>query len=116
MISRERGQRLAQRTLIGTLVINLCEESQGHVEHAIFLAMAEDNRTFCLAGGLSKADPFRPAFRNGNVFDLMAALPGKQTWVSVGTPITEVQLMGGLANRRRSLLSMASRPSTAICS
>ena len=73
--------------------------------YGIFLAMAEDNRTFCLAGGLSKADPYRPAFRNGDVFDrVMAALPGMQTWLSVGTPITEVQLMGGLANRRRSLL------------
>jgi hypothetical protein len=27
-----------------------------------------------------------------------------QTWAGVGTPITDVQLMGGLANRRRSLL------------
>lgn len=73
--------------------------------YGIFLAMAEDNRTFCLAGGLSKADPYRRAFRNPDAFDrVMAALPGMQTWAEVGIPITDVELMGGLANRRRSLL------------
>lgn len=73
--------------------------------YGVFLAMAQDNRTFCLAGGLSKADPCRTAFRDGNTFEeVMAALPGMQAWAAVGTPITEVQLMGGLANRRRSLL------------
>lgn len=42
-----------------------------------FLAMAEDNGTFCLAGGLSKADPHRPAFRDSAAFDrVMAAMPG----------------------------------------
>ena len=71
-----------------------------------FLAMAEDNATFCLAGGLSKADPYRPAFRDSGAFDrVMAAMPGMQAWAAVGTPITDVQLMGGLANRRRSLLN-----------
>ena len=74
--------------------------------YGIFLAMAEDNRTFCLAGGLSKADPYRPAFRNENTFErVMAALPSMQTWDEAGTPITDVLLMGGLANRRRSLLA-----------
>jgi 2-polyprenyl-6-methoxyphenol hydroxylase-like FAD-dependent oxidoreductase len=73
--------------------------------YGIFLAMAEDNRTFCLAGALSKGDPFRPAFRDADKFDqVMAALPGMQTWAAAGTPITDVQLMGGLANRRRSLV------------
>jgi 2-polyprenyl-6-methoxyphenol hydroxylase-like FAD-dependent oxidoreductase len=73
--------------------------------YAIFLAMAEDNRTFCLAGALSKSDPYRSAFRNNGAFDkVMAALPGMQNWAAVGTPITDVQLMGGLANRRRALL------------
>jgi 2-polyprenyl-6-methoxyphenol hydroxylase-like FAD-dependent oxidoreductase len=73
--------------------------------YGVFLAMAQDNGTFCLAGGLSKADPFRPGFRNAAAFDrVMAALPGMQTWAAVGDPITDVQLMGGLANRRRSLV------------
>lgn len=74
--------------------------------YGIFLAMAEDNGTFCLAGALSKSDPYRPAFRNNAAFDkVKAAMPGMQTWAAVGTPITDVQLMGGLANRRRSLVS-----------
>lgn len=73
--------------------------------YGIFLAMAEDNGTFCLAGALSKADPHRSAFRDGDTFDrVMAAMPRMQQWAAVGTPITDVQLMGGLANRRRSLL------------
>lgn len=74
--------------------------------YGVFLAMAQDNSTFCLAGGLSKADPLRPGFRDGPTFDrVMAALPGMQTWSAVGDPITDVQLMGGLANRRRSLIA-----------
>jgi hypothetical protein len=78
--------------------------------YGVFLAMAQDNGTFCLAGGLSKADPVRPGFRDGATFDrVMAALPGMQTWAAVGDPITDVQLMGGLANRRRSLVA-DSRP------
>ena len=73
--------------------------------YGVFLAMGEDNRTFCLAGALSKADPCRPAFRDSAAFDrVMAVLPGMQAWAGVGTPITDVELMGGLANRRRSLL------------
>ena len=73
--------------------------------YGIFLAMAEDNRTFCLAGALSKSDPYRSAFRDENTFDrVMDALPRMQVWASVGTPITDVQLIGGLANRHRSLL------------
>jgi 2-polyprenyl-6-methoxyphenol hydroxylase-like FAD-dependent oxidoreductase len=73
--------------------------------YGIFLAMGEDNGTFCLAGALSKADPYRSSFRDEKTFDrVMAALPRMQTWASAGTPITDVRLMGGLANRRRSLL------------
>jgi 2-polyprenyl-6-methoxyphenol hydroxylase-like FAD-dependent oxidoreductase len=73
--------------------------------YGIFLAMAEDNRTFCLAGALSKSDPCRTALRDSVAFDkVMAVMPGMQAWAVVGTPITDVLLMGGLANRRRSLL------------
>ena len=32
-------------------------------------------------------------------------LPGMRSWAAVGDPITDVQLMGGLANRRRSLIA-----------
>ena len=73
--------------------------------YGIFLAMAEDNRTFCLAGGLSKTDPYKGGLRDGDRFDrVMAAMPGLQPWIAGGVPVTDVQLMGGLANRRRSLL------------
>jgi 2-polyprenyl-6-methoxyphenol hydroxylase-like FAD-dependent oxidoreductase len=74
--------------------------------YGVFLAMAEDNRTFCLAGGLSKRDPYRTGMRDQTRFDrVMSSLPGIAPWVDVGTPITEVQLMGGIANRRRSLMA-----------
>ena len=67
--------------------------------------MGEDNGTFCLAGGLSRIDPYRRALRNGIRFErVMAGLPTIAPWLEAGTPITEVQLMSGIANRRRSLM------------
>ncbi len=73
--------------------------------YGLFLALAEDNGTFCLSGGLSKNDPYRPAFRDGESFDrVMSQLPRIAPWLEAGTPISDVQLMGGLANRRRSLV------------
>jgi 2-polyprenyl-6-methoxyphenol hydroxylase-like FAD-dependent oxidoreductase len=73
--------------------------------YGIFLAMGEDNGTFCLAGGLSKTDPYRTALRDGTKFDrVMAGLPSIAPWLEAGTPITDVQLMGGISNRRRSLI------------
>jgi 2-polyprenyl-6-methoxyphenol hydroxylase-like FAD-dependent oxidoreductase len=73
--------------------------------YGIFLAMGEDNGTFCLAGGLSKTDPYRTALRSGTTFErVMAGLPSIAPWLEAGTPITDVQLMGGIANRRRSLM------------
>jgi 2-polyprenyl-6-methoxyphenol hydroxylase-like FAD-dependent oxidoreductase len=67
--------------------------------------MGEDNGTFCLAGGLSKTDPYRTALRSGTTFErVMAGLPSIAPWLEAGTPITDVQLMGGIANRRRSLM------------
>ena len=73
--------------------------------YGIFLAMPEDNGTFCLAGGLSKTDPYRMALRNGTKFErVTAALPSIAPWLEAGLPITEVHLMGGIANRRRSLM------------
>ena len=73
--------------------------------YGIFLAMGQDNGTFCLAGGVSKIDPYRTALRDGTKFErVMAGLPNIAPWLEAGTPITEVQLMGGIANRRRSLL------------
>jgi 2-polyprenyl-6-methoxyphenol hydroxylase-like FAD-dependent oxidoreductase len=74
--------------------------------YGIFLAMGQDNATFCLAGGLSKTDPYRAALRDQTKFDrVMSNLPGMAAWLAVGTPITDVQLMGGIANRRRSLMA-----------
>jgi len=93
------------RLLPGTHFPNTTFPDGAFTPYGIFLAMAEDNGTFCLAGALSKADPYRSSFRNEKLFDrVMAALPRMQTWAGAGTPITDVELMGGLANRRRSLL------------
>ena len=47
----------------------------------------------------------RQRFREETRFvAVMAALPGLQPWLEAGTPFTDIRLMGGLANRRRSLL------------
>ena len=49
--------------------------------------------------------PAEHRFREESRFDaVMAALPGLQPWLEAGTPFTDIRLMGGLANRRRSLL------------
>jgi 2-polyprenyl-6-methoxyphenol hydroxylase-like FAD-dependent oxidoreductase len=73
--------------------------------YGIFLAMGQDNGTFCLAGGLSRTDPYRTALRGGTKFErVMAGLPNIAPWLQAGTPISDVQLMGGIANRRRSLM------------
>jgi 2-polyprenyl-6-methoxyphenol hydroxylase-like FAD-dependent oxidoreductase len=73
--------------------------------YGLFLVMAQDNGTFCLAGALSKSDPCRDRFRQESRFDaVMAAVPGLQPWLESGTPFTDIRVMGGLANRRRSLL------------
>jgi flavin-dependent dehydrogenase len=73
--------------------------------YGIFLAMGEDDGTFCLAGGLSKRDPYRSELRDAAKFDrVMSCLPGIAPWLEAGTPITDVHLMAGIANRRRSLM------------
>jgi 2-polyprenyl-6-methoxyphenol hydroxylase-like FAD-dependent oxidoreductase len=89
----------------GTDFPNTTFPDAARTPYGIFIAMGQDNRTFCLAGALSKTDPFRRALRDSGNFDqLMAALPRMDAWALAGTPITDVQLMAGLANRRRSLL------------
>ena len=56
--------------------------------YGLFLVMAQDNGTFCLAGALSKSDPCRDRFREESRFDaVMAALPGLQPWLEAGTPM-----------------------------
>lgn len=78
--------------------------SQG-TPYGLFVAFGGDNRTFSLAGGLSKDDPHKAALRDGTIFDrVFSAIPALSPWIDAGVPITDVHLMAGLANRRRSLL------------
>jgi hypothetical protein len=70
-----------------------------------FLAFAGDNGTFALGVALSSQDPYRAAMRDGKVFDrVFSAIPGLDSWMQAGEPITDVHPMAGLANRRRSLV------------
>jgi 2-polyprenyl-6-methoxyphenol hydroxylase-like FAD-dependent oxidoreductase len=70
-----------------------------------FIAFGGDNGTFALAVALSTDDPYRAALRDGAVFDrVFWAIPGLDSWMQAGEPITEVHPMAGLANRRRSLV------------
>ena len=73
--------------------------------YGIFLAMPGDNDTFALAGAVSNDDPLRAHLRDGAIFDrVMAALPAMAAWADAGEPLTDVALMAGLANRRRSMV------------
>ena len=73
--------------------------------YGLFVAFGGDNRTYSLAGGLSKDDPHKTALRDGKVFDrVLSAIPALSPWIAAGAPITDVYLMAGLANRRRSLV------------
>jgi 2-polyprenyl-6-methoxyphenol hydroxylase-like FAD-dependent oxidoreductase len=93
------------RLLPNTDLPNTTFPDGARTPYGIFLAMGQDNRTFCLAGAVSKTDPYRASLRDAAKFDrLMHALPRMNVWAAAGTPITDVQLMAGLANRRRSLL------------
>ncbi len=70
-----------------------------------FIAFGGDNGTFALGAALSAQDPYRAALRDGTVFDrVFSAIPGLDSWVEAGEPITDVYPMAGLANRRRSLV------------
>lgn len=72
--------------------------------YGIFLAMPEDNGTFCLAVVYRRPTligqhcPMEPSL-SASRLPFPASLHG---WKLL--PITEVQLMGGIANRRRSLM------------
>jgi 2-polyprenyl-6-methoxyphenol hydroxylase-like FAD-dependent oxidoreductase len=73
--------------------------------YGLFAAFGGDNGTFSLAGGLSKDDPHKAALRDGKVFDrVFSAIPAFSPWLGASAPITDVHLMAGLANRRRSLV------------
>lgn len=70
-----------------------------------FIVFGGDNRTFSLGGCLSKEDPHKTALRDGSIFDrVLSAIPALAPWLDVGVPISDVHLMAGLANRRRSLV------------
>lgn len=71
----------------------------------LFLVFGGDNDTYSLAGGLSLEDPHRDTLRDPEVFHrVFTALEGIGAWAERGEPITDVHLMGGLANRRRRLV------------
>lgn len=75
------------------------------VPYGLFIVFGGDNDTFSLAGGLSVDDPHRAALRDPAVFDrVLGAIPTVQPYLDVAEPITDVHLMGSLANRRRRLL------------
>jgi 2-polyprenyl-6-methoxyphenol hydroxylase-like FAD-dependent oxidoreductase len=70
-----------------------------------FIAFGGDNGTFALGVALSTQDPYRAAMRDGKVLDrVFSAIPGLDSWMEAGEPITDVHPMAGLANRRRSLV------------
>ncbi len=75
------------------------------VPYGLFIVFGGDNDTFSLAGGLSVEDPHRAVLRDPDVFDrVLGTIPKVESYLEIGEPITDVHLMGSLANRRRRLL------------
>lgn len=79
--------------------------ARDYTSYGLFLVFDEDNDCFALAAAVSQEDPCRSALRDADVFErVLAAFPGAASWLAAGTAITDVHVMAGLANRRRSLL------------
>jgi 2-polyprenyl-6-methoxyphenol hydroxylase-like FAD-dependent oxidoreductase len=73
--------------------------------YGTLLFFGGDNGTFALGGALSRHDPYARRLTDGDVFErVVEAVPPLAAWLDVGEPITDVQIMAGLANRRRSLV------------
>lgn len=73
--------------------------------YGVLLFFGGDNDTFALGGALSRHDPFARALADEQTFDrVVAAVPSLAAWLDVGESLNDVQIMGGLANRRRSLV------------
>jgi 2-polyprenyl-6-methoxyphenol hydroxylase-like FAD-dependent oxidoreductase len=73
--------------------------------YATFLVIRGDNDTFAFTGAVSNKDPLRGRLRDPDRFEaLLGSLPVMAPWLSVGHPITDVTVMAGLANRRRTLI------------
>ncbi len=73
--------------------------------YGVLLFFGGDNGTFALGGALSRHDPHARALVDGPTFErVVGAVPPLAEWLEVSEPLTDVRLMGGLANRRRSLV------------
>jgi len=73
--------------------------------YATFLVIRGDNDTYAFTGAVSNKDPLRGRLRDPARFEaLLGRLPVMAPWLSVGDPITDVTVMAGLANRRRTLI------------
>jgi 2-polyprenyl-6-methoxyphenol hydroxylase-like FAD-dependent oxidoreductase len=72
----------------------------GYLKYAVFLG---DNRTFSITFGTDKGESvMRPRLLHGELFDAAAAhLPATRPWVERAEPITEVEVMARLVNRRQ---------------
>ena len=73
--------------------------------YAMFLVIRGDNDTYAFTGAVSKKDPLRGRLLDPARFEtLLGRLPVMAPWLSAGEPITDVTVMAGLANRRRTLI------------
>lgn len=81
------------------------------VPYGLFIVFGGDNDTFSLGGGLSVEDPYGMALRDPEVFDrVLGAIPNVAPFLDAAEPITDVHLMGSLANRRRRLRNDGRHP------
>ena len=73
--------------------------------YGVLLFFGGDNHAFSLGGALSRHDPYARRLTDNSVFErVVGAVPPLAAWLDIGEPINDVQIMAGLANRRRSLV------------
>jgi flavin-dependent dehydrogenase len=73
--------------------------------YGVLLFFGGDNDTFALGGALSSHDPYARGLTDVLAFErVIEAMPPLAAWREVGEPIGDLQVMAGLANRRRSLV------------
>ena len=73
--------------------------------YAMFLVIRGDNDTFAFTGAVSKQDPLRERLLDSVRFEsLLGRLPVMAPWLALGDPISDVTVMAGMANRRRTLI------------
>lgn len=71
----------------------------------LFYGFLADRDIFALGMGISVRDPLAATLRDPPAFErVLAAVPGIEAWLSRGQPISDLQILGRIENRSRTLM------------